>query len=185
LANALWGDSSQRTTAPLFAAAADFTPARGATAVGDVLTSAGPNAFRVAVIKSNEEALILFKGIPDQDVETSGSQSLLHFVLPADTFAHTNASAVIQLTAKLANGESLPPWLTFNATTGTFEGVAPAQIEGEIEIVVTARDNSGREAKAVFRIHVHAEGKQAGAARPSLSEMLRMGHQRNLSKKLA
>ncbi len=62
-------------------------------------------------------------------------------VLPAGTFEDPQGEAVA-CSATLSNGQALPGWLTFNATTDTFTGAAPLTAE-TLGITVTATDSSG------------------------------------------
>ena len=175
LTQALWGDSNPRPSEIVIESVPATPISRSSSNISEVLTSPGANAFRVAVIKSNEETLMLFKGIADQDAEISSGRPFVHFVMPADTFAHTNPKAVIYLSARLANGESLPAWLSFNPNTGAFEGEPPTDNSGDIQVVVIARDNAGREATAIFRIRIDTATKKiTHVSRPSLNELIRM-----------
>ncbi len=58
-------------------------------------------------------------------------------------------------TAKLANGNALPTGLTFNTTTGSFGGTAPAAL-GTLSITVNAKDQSGLSASETFQCVVGA-----------------------------
>jgi hypothetical protein len=55
----------------------------------------------------------------------------------------------LSYSAKLSNGQALPSWLAFNATTGMFSGVAPATAQ-TLSIVVTATDTSALSASETF-----------------------------------
>jgi hypothetical protein len=57
--------------------------------------------------------------------------------------------------AILSNGNALPSGLTFNATTGSFGGIAPAA-PGALAITVTAKDQSGLSASETFQCLVTA-----------------------------
>ena len=51
-------------------------------------------------------------------------------------------SANLTYTATLANGSPLPAWLGFNASTRTFSGTPPQDINGSVDLKVTASDGS-------------------------------------------
>jgi hypothetical protein len=85
----------------------------------------------------------------------------ISFTLPTDTFAHSQADAVVQLVATQIDGTALPVWLSFNAQTGTFVGQPPAGLSGQLVIRVIARDQDGREAVATIRINL-AAGSRIG-----------------------
>lgn len=140
-----------------------------AAELSDVYTSSG--GFRTVVAKAEEPALVLFKGMPDQYVE-SGSR--LSLVVPADAFAHTQAKATVRLAVSQQDGRPLPAWIQFDSQTGTFKGEVPAGQTGEMRIKITARDMQGREATAVFRINL-GKGKSGmiETGKPGLSEQFR------------
>nr|CAX83994.1 uncharacterized protein [uncultured bacterium] len=126
-------------------------------------TSKAPDAsttsssgFKVSLVSdsarpSGSDALIAVKPAVQIDSSASGRVS---FTLAADTFAHTRADAVVNLTAGQANGQALPSWLSFNPKTGTFVGTPPPGATGEVVVRVIARDQDGREAVAVIRLNI-------------------------------
>jgi hypothetical protein len=120
-----------------------------AAELSDVYTSS--SGFRTVVAKADEPALVLFKGMPDQYVETG---TRLALVVPADAFAHTQPKEVVRLAVSQSNGQPLPGWIQFDSQTGTFKGEVPAGVRGELSVKIIARDMEGREATAVFRINL-------------------------------
>jgi hypothetical protein len=138
--------------------------------IGDVLTSSA--GFQVIVNQADTARLSVFSGITDQFIE--GNKPSV-FSLPADAFVHTKPDAVITITAKLANGDDLPPWVQFDARSGSFTVDPPAGFNDELQIKVTARDNEGREAVSMFKFTV-GEGKPKASTlgRSSLSEQIRL-----------
>jgi VCBS repeat-containing protein len=150
---------------------------RGNGFVGDhLLTVADNKAFPIVVTKSSEPVLLLFSGIADQAVNPQSG--LVGFNVPADAFTHSNPKAVVQLHASLANGDNLPKWLNFDATTGRFSGLPPSDADDDIQVQVIARDTDGREARAVFRIRLGRSTdvleKNPQAGRSSFSQQLRL-----------
>jgi hypothetical protein len=125
-----------------------------------------PSGFRATVVEAPQPTLLVFKGITDQFVEGNRSTS---FNLPADAFAHTRADAVVTVEAKLTDGQALPAWMQFDARAGTFSVTPPPGFTGALEIKVTARDNEGRAADAIFKFNVGAGiQEQAPTPRPLL-----------------
>jgi hypothetical protein len=119
-------------------------------------TTAGPTELPLLPVFRVFEApppatLLVNRGITDQFVEPGGVTT---FGLPADAFAHSNNSVQLSLSARQANGDPLPPWLTFNPQQGTFQAIPPAGFQGQIEIAVTARDPEGREVTIIFKFNV-------------------------------
>jgi hypothetical protein len=76
----------------------------------------------------------------------AGSAILL--TLAAGTFQDPQ-DETLTYRATLPGGQALPTWLSFNATTGTFSGTAPATA-GTLAITVTATDTSGLSATDSF-----------------------------------
>ena len=72
-------------------------------------------------------------------------------------------------------GSRLPAWVQFDPRSGSFQVNAPAGFSGVLEIRVTARDQQGQEASAVFKLYI---GTQKPAGRAGLSEQIRMSAQR-------
>jgi hypothetical protein len=84
------------------------------------------------------------------------SGSPLNFSLAANTFTDPDAGDVLSYSAKLANGNNLPTWLTFDAVTGTFAGTPAAGDVGNFGIVVTATDKAGLTVTNSFGLNVTA-----------------------------
>ena len=153
-------------------AAPSTLPLPDRPAIGETLTSS--TGFRATVIEAPAPALMLYRGITDQFVESSRPTT---FALPADAFAHSRADAVLTLTARLTDGRPLPGWVVFDAQAGVFRASPPADFRGELEIQVSARDAEGREATANFRFFI-GDGKPAPQGRNSLSEQIRLAAKR-------
>src|SRR5205085_1062229 len=124
----------------------------------DILTQPGEGAFRIAVRVAGESSLRVFRGVPDQEFLQTRD---VRVQVPVDAFVHTEADAVVILSARLANGGALARWLHFDPSTGKFTGVAPAKAPAELAVLVEARDHDGRHAEAIFRIRLQklAEGR--------------------------
>jgi hypothetical protein len=72
--------------------------------------------------------------------------------LPANTFTDPQGEK-LTYAATQSNGQVLPSWLTFNATTETFSGTAPSTAQS-LGITVTATDSSGLTASETFTANV-------------------------------
>jgi autotransporter-associated beta strand protein len=114
------------------------------------LTRATPSAFPVSVLPADQAGLRIVKPLADQSLARAGVA--FSFTIPTDAFAHSEATALIQLSAKLSNGQALPAWLKFDPASGTFTGQPPAELGEPLSISVTARDADGREVTTVFRL---------------------------------
>jgi len=74
--------------------------------------------------------------------------------LPAGTFTDPQGQTLTYAAAQ-ANGQALPSWLSFNATTRTFSGTVPAGMES-LTLKVSAKDTSGLSASESFSVTVPA-----------------------------
>jgi large repetitive protein len=74
----------------------------------------------------------------------------------SDAAFYGSSSATWQLTyeAGTASGGPLPPWLSFDPATLTFTGVPPDSAAGALDLQVLARDQVGRQAKALVHVFV-------------------------------
>jgi hypothetical protein len=103
-----------------------------------------------------EQRLFVFQGV----LSAVGD---IQFQIPMDAFGHTDPAAIVRLEARSADGSPLPTWLQFDALSGTFRGTPPGGARTLLEIVLTARDEEGREANIAFTLEL---GVKAGEAEP-------------------
>jgi Ca2+-binding RTX toxin-like protein len=81
----------------------------------------------------------------------SGVGQALEFVVPAGTFVDTDGDT-LAYTATLANGDSLPGWLSFSAATRTFGGTPGATDAGTLQVRVSVSDGKGGTASDEFAL---------------------------------
>jgi len=74
------------------------------------------------------------------------------FSLPGNTFVDPSGQT-LSYTATQNNGQVLPSWLTFKASTATFSGIVPIGTQS-FGIKVTATDTSGLSASETFNVAV-------------------------------
>ncbi|MBD2561393.1 MULTISPECIES: beta strand repeat-containing protein [Nostoc] len=86
--------------------------------------------------------------------QTTLEDGFFSFALPANTFADVDAGDSLTYTATLANGDSLPNWLSFDANSRTFSGTPNDPDNGTISIKVTATDSSNASANTSFNLTV-------------------------------
>jgi len=110
-------------------------------------------AFSLTVNNVNDVPT-LANAIANQ-VATVGST--FAFTLAQNTFADVDAGDSLTLSATLANGDSLPAWLSFDATTGRFSANPSASNVGAIDIRVTATDKANTSISDVFGLTVQAQ----------------------------
>lgn len=84
------------------------------------------------------------------------------FTLPANAFQDVDAGDTLTVSATLENGQALPAWLRFDATTRTFSGSAGAKEVGSLNVKLTATDSAGLSVSDVFALSVN-EGRMAQA----------------------
>lgn len=87
-------------------------------------------------IKGSNDAPIVAHRLADQSVKNNKSFS---FTMPSDSFVDIDKGDTLTYTATTTDGKTLPSWLKFDATTGTFSGIAPKSA-GYLNIKVTATD---------------------------------------------
>lgn len=117
----------------------------------DYTQNAGGAAFSVLVIArtmAGTSELILNRPLPTVSV---GQR--LNYILPDDTFAHTDPNAVVNLSARQATGQALPGWISFNRQNGTFAGSPPPGFRGQLDIEIVARDNQGRQVTTTLKLN--------------------------------
>ncbi len=141
----------------------------------DSYTIAPDNDWRAAVHPDVRSELAVWRGIPDQRVDTD---DVAYVSVPWDSFSHTHSDARVTLAATLADGSPLPAWMNLDSRTGVFELVPPPQPPIELAIRLIARDAEGHQAVTVFRIQVGERARvlndsAAPAGRMSLSDQLR------------
>ncbi|MBF0098014.1 MAG: DUF4347 domain-containing protein [Magnetococcales bacterium] len=128
---------------------------------GANLTSAAPGAFAVLVAPATtgNSGLALNRGMQDVSIGENGT---IRISIPSDAFIHSDARAQVSLAASQADGGSLPSWLSFDPSTGKFEGTPPPGTKTDIAVKVVAHDNQGKEAVSVFRIKFSGKGASSG-----------------------
>ncbi|WP_143874403.1 beta strand repeat-containing protein [Nostoc linckia] len=105
----------------------------------------------VVTINGVNDAPTLANALPDK---TTIENSVFNFTVPANTFADVDAGDTLIYTATLDNGNPLPSWLSFNATTRTFSGTPTAANVGNINIKVTATDTGNAKVSDIFKLSV-------------------------------
>ncbi|HSL03114.1 MAG TPA: putative Ig domain-containing protein [Nitrospiraceae bacterium] len=122
----------------------------GNLSVSDVVTLTVANV---------NEAPTVVAPLADQQA-TQGT--VFSLVVPTTTFADVDASDAVTYSATLANGASLPSWLSFNSVTRTFNGTPQAGDVGTIDVRVTATDQGNLNASDSFALTIAPSGGTAG-----------------------
>ena len=101
-------------------------------------------------------APVLLTPLADQTVYEGNA---VNFLLPADVFVDSDAGDALTYVATLSNGNPLPAWLDFNASTRSFTGMTNAATLGTISVLVTATDRGGLSTSDVFNLTVATQNK--------------------------
>ncbi len=96
--------------------------------------------------------------IADQDA-TAGTAFSFQFA--ADTFADADTGDTLSYTATMGDGNALPNWLSFTASTRTFSGTPALANAGTVTVKVTADDGDGGTVSDTFDIAVLVPGNNA------------------------
>ncbi|MBX9256283.1 cadherin-like domain-containing protein [Desmonostoc muscorum CCALA 125] len=108
------------------------------------------DTFNLTVTNVNDAPTVA-NAIADK---TTIENSVFNFTLPANTFADVDLGDTLTYTATLDNGNPLPSWLTFNATTRTFSGTPTAANVGNINVKVTATDTALASVSDIFNLSI-------------------------------
>ncbi len=108
------------------------------------------DTFNLTVTNVNDAPTV---GVAIVD-KTTAENSPFNFTVPANTFADVDLGDTLTYTAKLDNGNPLPSWLTFNATTRTFSGTPTAANVGNINVKVTATDTALASVSDIFNLSI-------------------------------
>lgn len=106
------------------------------------------DAFTLDITPVNDTP-VTEQELADQFVDEDTAVS---FTLPADAFDDVDGDG-LSLTAERADGEALPAWLGFEASTGTFSGQPPLNFNGNLDVVVIASDGA-LEARSGFTLEI-------------------------------
>ena len=79
--------------------------------------------------------------------------------IDSSAFTDQDGGDVLSYEAKLANGEPLPTWLTFNSQTRTFSGTPDSAHAGSINVLLSASDMAGASTSGQFSLSVEAQNR--------------------------
>jgi len=99
------------------------------------------------VVTGTNDAPTVAHTVIDQTVDQGGT---LQFALPADTFNDIDHGDTLTLSTG-----TLPAWLHFDASTGTFSGTPANSDVGQTSITVTATDAAGAQVSTTFDLTVN------------------------------
>ncbi len=114
----------------------------------DKFGATGNTSFNLNIINVNDIPTLENK-IPDMSTNIG---NLFSYIVPENTFNDIDLGDKLSLSATLANGKKLPTWLTFDNFSNTFSGYP--YNEGNLNIKVTATDNSGAKVSDNFMLYI-------------------------------
>ncbi|WP_052055884.1 putative Ig domain-containing protein [Myxosarcina sp. GI1] len=104
------------------------------------------------IVENVNDPPTLTSEIPDL---TATEDEPFSFTLDEATFNDVDAEDSLTYTATLADGSTLPSWLSFDPTTRTFSGTPLDEDVGTFSLLVTATDNQGAIASDSFDLTVN------------------------------
>ncbi len=105
--------------------------------------------------------------LADQTIQEDAPVSV---VVPSNTFTDQDAGDVLTLSASLADGTTLPAWLSFNAATATFSGTPDDTQVGSLGLRVTATDQENLSTSDVFTLTVNNVNDAPTVANPIVDQ---------------
>ncbi|MCZ8191465.1 MAG: putative Ig domain-containing protein, partial [Microcystis sp. LE19-338.1B] len=118
--------------------------------VTDGTNTLNNNLFGISINPVNDVPIVL-NAIASQSTTEGQTFS---YTFPQNTFFDNDLNEVLTYTATLANGNSLPTWLSFNAATRTFNGIPTADSSGTLIVVVTAIDTAQTSVSNSFNLTI-------------------------------
>jgi len=123
-----------------------------------VLLSGPEPGFRVSLVPPGPDgASLLSAGKQLQDVAIGSARGPQTYTIPEEAFLHSDANAVIKLTATTLDNTELPSWVSFDPVTGTFIVDPPPGGATEVTVRVIARDQYGGQASQEFTFRVQSD----------------------------
>ncbi|MGA7750981.1 MAG: putative Ig domain-containing protein, partial [Gallionella sp.] len=98
------------------------------------------------------------------------------FTVPVGTFSDVDNGDTLTLSAKLANGNALPSWMSFDTATQTFSGTPGNGDVGSLDIVVIDADTGGLTASNTYTLNVANVNDGPVAAMALATQSATQGH---------
>ena len=116
-----------------------------------VLNSASLDRAQIDALNTGNHSPRVATTVGEQVARADQSFS---FTLPGSVFSDADAADVLTLTARLATGQSLPSWVTFDPVTGTFSGTPTTADAGTVHVQLEATDAGGLSSHTEFALRV-------------------------------
>jgi VCBS repeat-containing protein len=120
--------------------------------------------FRVSLVPPGPDgASLLSAGKQLVDVTIGTARGPQSFTIPEEAFLHSDANAIIKLTATTLDNRQLPGWLSFDPVTGTFVVDPPPGAGADVSVRVIAQDQFGAQASQEFKFLVQSDVRSEGS----------------------
>jgi len=116
-----------------------------------ILALAFEDGTVVSLTEQTNRAPVAIRQLGDAMATEDQDFSLM---LPADLFIDPDASDEIQVAVRLANGDPLPTWLSFDPVSKTLSGRPTNDALGDVELVVEGKDHFGASARQMLSLTV-------------------------------
>ncbi|MBL8905027.1 MAG: putative Ig domain-containing protein, partial [Rhizobiales bacterium] len=115
--------------------------------------TAGATAFQdfTITVANTNDAPTASVAIANQSTDEDAG---FNFTVPATSFSDVDVGDSLTLSATLADGSSLPSWLSFDPATQTFTGTPLNEDVGALSVRVTATDTAGATAYQDFTVTI-------------------------------
>ncbi|WOF72519.1 putative Ig domain-containing protein [Parvibaculaceae bacterium PLY_AMNH_Bact1] len=102
-------------------------------------------------VSNANDAPVVEAGIASFSIQEDAD---FNFSLPADAFSDVDLGDVLTYSVAMADGSSVPAWLSFDAAAGTLSGTPTNNDLGDVTLTVTATDIEGATAATNFTVTV-------------------------------
>lgn len=128
----------------------DIGDIRVMVAVVDPLGAFTSSSFTLTVENVNDAPTVLTSLAAQSAIEDQS----FSYVIPSGTFRDIDVDDTLTLSATLTDGSALPAWLAFDAATGTFSGTPANGDVGNLNLLITATDQSGATVSTGFALDI-------------------------------
>ena len=116
----------------------------------DLAGASANQTFGLTVVNTNDAPVV----VAAIAAQTTLEDSAFTFTIPTNAFSDVDVGDTLSYSVTLGNGNPLPSWLNYNATTRTISGIPTNSEVGSISLKVVATDTSGASANQTFNLTV-------------------------------